>query len=337
MREAGSGIMVPVSAKARFTFLLGLCATLACDGTTGARGPDPQDAGSEGAADDPSSYQPCNPATRVGGFEIGLFDRPGDAFTQIRGAVRNLVEPASVWLEVAREGECRVIAGRSLVCQQACPSDQTCTGENTCVDEPRSQDLGTVTVTGLAGPVLVLQYVAGMGYYAPLPPAVPFPPAPPDGEIRLQTSGGVYAPLSLIGHGIEPLRFEAALRVVPGQPLAIEWTPPARNGVARIEIVLDLAAHGAVAARLACAVPDTGRAVISASLVDQLIAQGIGGYPRITLRRRAVVSTTIEPGCVEFGVSSEKVRDVAIEGVISCLEQAQCPPGQQCRANLTCQ
>jgi hypothetical protein len=328
------GMMGPVIARSRLLCALSLAAP-ACDGAAeqGAA----SDAGVDAPPDAPPPYRPCDQAARVGGFEIRLVD-PGyhPPFTGISGVVHNAVDPWTVWTEVAAEGECQVMVGRMLRCDPPCGFRRICAPGNSCILEPSSQNLGIVTVTGLAREV-VLQPILGTGMYsAYLDPGTVFPPAAPDAEIGLWTGGGVYAPFSLTGFGVEPLRFPGkGLRVVRGQPLPVEWTPPARPGAARIQIRLELARYAGIAARLRCDVPDTGSTAIPAALIDVLLDRGMSGFPEIGLTRRSVVSTTIEPGCVEFAVSSELVRDVEVEGVISCDDDTQCP-GQRC-VNSFCQ
>jgi len=339
MHEALSGMMVPVSPTARSISLLALCAAaLGCDGA--AAPAVAADAGADAAADGPPPYQPCDQAARVGGFEIRLVDHGYHLpFTTIAGAVRNAVDPGSVWPEVAAEGECRVIVGPMLRCDSPCSIDRICAPGNSCIPEPRSQNLGAVTITGLAQTVVIEPIMPSFPlYYINLPPSAPFPPAPPDAEVRLRTGGGAYSPFSLTAHGVEPLRFEGkGLRVVRGQPLSVDWTPPVRPGLARIRILLELAPEAGIAARIACDVADTGSTAIPAALVEALLDRGTSAFPQITLTRRSVASTTIEPGCVELAVSSELVRDVEIEGVISCVDDTQCPTGQRCRMNHACQ
>ena len=64
-------------------------------------------------------------------------DKPG--YTAVQGSVKDGVSPGNVWQEVAKEGDCRVVAGPTLVCSTPCAVGMECAGNNKCVPEPTSQ------------------------------------------------------------------------------------------------------------------------------------------------------------------------------------------------------
>jgi hypothetical protein len=246
---------------------------------------------------------------------------------------------------MAKEGDCRLLVGRMLVCTTPCTGGKICAGSNMCVDEPVSQDLGTVTVTGLGAPLTVEP--AGPGMYSKSLTAT-FPPFSPEAEVTLKTTGGKYPAISLAGRGIEPLQFAGTgLKVARNQPLNVTWTAPAKNKSTRVHSKLDIAHHGGIAARIECDLPDTGSATISGALITQLMDRGLAGFPTIALTRRTADSSSLAPGCVEFTVASEETRDIEVEGVISCNTQEPtcpageagckaCPAGMKCGQDLRC-
>src|SRR5687767_12155966 len=119
----------------RLTPLLVLCSSLACvdEQPEGPPAPDLPDAGTDAMA--APTPQPCEAATRVGGFEVRLVDNSGEQpFTSIGGSVRNGVTHWSVWVEVARYRDCRLIVAPTLICQSPCAINQVCAGEDRCID-----------------------------------------------------------------------------------------------------------------------------------------------------------------------------------------------------------
>jgi hypothetical protein len=317
---------------------------------TGGSGGDGATGGSGGSAagGTPLAYKPCDLAARLGGFSVQLVRNEGSTpFTDVTGAVKGAVDPTAVWREMAKEGDCRMMIGPAP-CSVACASGKVCGGASTCVDEPLTQDVGTVTVSGLGSPLTLMQLE---------PPAPPvytlqkqdatalqsrYPPFAPEAEVGIKTSGGKYPAISLAGRGIEPLEFAGrGLKVAHNQPLPITWTASAKNRSARIHIKLDIAHHGGISARIECDVADTGSTTISAALINKLMDQGVAGLPGIALTRQTVDSTTVPGGCVDFTVASEEAREIEVEGVISCTTtDATCPPDEMgckaCPAGKTC-
>jgi hypothetical protein len=328
-----------------------LLATLACssssDGPAAPGGSGGSNAGTGGAGGSGGgsgaalAYKPCDPNARAGLFSVTLKNEAGaTAFTAVSGGVKSGVDPTRAWDETAKEGDCRVLVGRMLVCNTPCAAGKLCAGSNMCIDEPTTQDTGTVTVTGLAAPVS-LAFIAGQGYYGTLPTGTAFPPFGPEAVVQLKSSGGKYPALSLAGRGIEPLDFAGTgLKVARGMPLPVTWTPPKAAGSSRIHLSMDIAHHGGIASRLECDVADTGATTVPATLIDKLLDQGVAGFPTISLSRQTLDSTMLAPGCVEFAVASAQERDLTVDGVDSCTGNPPCPDGDMCKfcpAGKTCQ
>jgi hypothetical protein len=306
-------------------------------GGTGAGG---SGAGGSGAGGSASGallpYKPCDQATRVGGFAVELKRNEGSTpFTALSGGVKNAVDPTAVWQELAKEGDCRVQIGRMLVCNTPCAAGKICAGSNMCVDEPATQDLGTVTFTGLGAPVPLM--LANFQYSGSLPAEAPYPPVAAEAEVHVQTGGGKYAAFTLAGRGLAPIELAGpGPRVARNQPLPVTWKAPAKAGSARVHIKLDIAHHGGISARLECDVADSGSVTIPSTLINQLMDRGVAGFPSLSLTRQTADSTTIAPGCVDFVVASEEAREVEVEGVVSCNQEHPCPSGKTCQQDLTC-
>jgi hypothetical protein len=244
-------------------------------------------------------------------------------YTQVGGAVKSAVDPSKVWQEIARNGDCRLLVDPP-VCSTSCASGKVCGGSNMCVDEPLSQDLGMVTVTGLGAPLVVEPAMAGV-YFKSL--TATYPPFAPETEVTLKTTGGKYPAISLAGRGIEPLQFTGTgLKVARNQPLPVSWTASTKNKSARIHLKLDIAHHGGIAANIECDVADTGSTTIPAALINQLMDRGLAGFPTLALTRQTADSINLAPGCVEFRVVSEEARDIEVEGVVSCTQDEPCKP-----------
>jgi hypothetical protein len=189
--------------------------------------------------------------------------------------------------------------------------------------------VGSVSVSGLAR-ALEMTPNANTGSYR-AQPALPHPGFQPGADLRLTSSGGDYAPFELRGWGIGLLELPPAITVTQGQPVALSWTAPASPGPTHVFVRLDVNNHGSTEASIECDFEDTGSGTIPASLVDGLIAQGTSGFPSILLQRRTASSSSIEPGCVQFLVSSTLEVDVSLSGLTSCDTDAECPDGQVCK------
>jgi hypothetical protein len=163
-----------------------------------------------------------------------------------------------------------------------------------------------VTLDGLRAPVEIspIGTPPSISYDQPLS-NVPYPPAEPGAPIILLTAGGDYAPFALSGRGIPPLELTVPhLVVARNQPLSLTWTAPDQPGAARIRLTLSVGPAATPHAQIECDLPDTGTAQIPASLIDQLFNLGVGGFSAINVARVTIDSITIQPGCVEFWVSS---------------------------------
>jgi hypothetical protein len=289
---------------------------------------------------------PCSPSARVGGFSVQLIELDGSApYASIGGGVLDGVDPAQVWQQKgAAAGACRLMVGPMLVCTTPCTNPQTCGGQNQCITPPTQQSAGVVTVTGVgAAPITMSPSSSSKSYFAPVTDA--YPPFVPGAPVRVQAAGATIPAFTLDSVGIEPLAFAGSgLTMSNGQPFAFTWTPPAAAGAARIYAKVEIGHHGGVAAQIDCDLPDTGSAEIPAALVSALIAEGVHGFPTLSLTRRTVVSANVGAGCVDFAVAAPVERSIGVcptptSCIVSCTEvgtATECPASQTCKADYTC-
>jgi hypothetical protein len=274
-------------------------------------------------------YEPCAPDQRVGEFTIQLAER----YTSVDGQVYDGVVPKDVPLELAAEGECRLLSSPAPQCNPAClPSSEVCGADNTCLPRPVAHDLGTVSVHGLLAQVQMRANDVTKGYSNPATPRLPHPGFEPGADLRLESSGGDYAPILLRGWGVTLLEgVDNPVEVHAGQPVVVTWQAPGAAGPALVHLNLNINHHGSNSEWIECDALDVGRAEIPAGLVDELLARGQTGFPTLTATRRTASSIMIEPGCVELLVSSEVTSDVSLDNFTSCSNATDCAPGQSCR------
>ncbi len=287
---------------------------------------------------------PCSLATRVGGFSVQLVEMEGnDPYTSINGGVRNGVVPLEVWQSKgAAAGGCRLMVGPMIVCTTPCTSPQTCGGQNQCVDQPTLQSAGTVTISGV-GPSPITMNPMQNFYSSSL--TNPYPPFSPGATVHLAAAGATIPAFAFDSTGIEPLKFDGAnLVMTNGQTFAFTWTPPATAGDARIFVKVEIGHHGGVAAAVECDLADTGSGEIPAALVTALMAEGVHGFPTLSLTRRKISSMNVGTGCVDFALAAPVERSIGVcatasSCIVSCDPSgpaAQCPSGMTCKVDFTC-
>jgi hypothetical protein len=286
------------------------------------------DAGASSAQDSGVSGTPL-----LGSFQVTLVV-PADnvaGYTTVAGKVSDGPTPTlPVWKKSVIDGHCALLVPRNAFCTSC---SGVCVDDETCELYPTAKSVGTATVTGLrtsAGPVQET-LGPGPGDFYQLVDELPFPAFDEGGEISVATSGGDYPAFTVKSTGILPLELtNDTITVAQNQPLTLTWTKPSISGLSQIAAVLEIAHHGGVKANVTCATSDSGSLTISASLVTQLIAKGVAGYPTVTVTRSAVGSTPVGSGRVELQVLSSVERQVTIPGVISCTEDSDCPDGRTC-------
>ena len=278
------------------------------------------------------TYSPCTRAARVGAFTIELAER----FTGVQGQVSSGVVDANVPDEVASEGTCRLLEGRTLFCDPACAGGETCSAEGSCEPYPENVSVGTIAISGMQEGVSI-EPRAPINLYTNTG-TLPHPGFSPGAELVLSAQGGDLEPFSLHVTGIEALDVSGeAIAVAAGQDAAVTWSAPSELSSAQIHLELNVNNHGSRLAWLECDVEDTGSFALPSSLVDRLLDLGVSGFPTLSIFRRSADSVELEPGCIEFEAISGFDLDVMLEGLTSCTEDDDCPEGQSCQEDLTCQ
>lgn len=271
----------------------------------------------------------CPLDKKLGEFKVESYD----IYSIVDGTVSDAVVPVTILEEIGRDGDCVLLKRNNPFCSPACAPKETC-DFGTCVPYPTEQGLGTATVTGLLEPVEMTPVPPGAKYFDI---SIPHPPADPGALITLTTTGDVYPAVELHGVGVEMLTMTTTdLVIESGVPLAVGWVPPAAE-VARGEIWmrLNVDQHGVTPVMLTCVTADDGSFDLSASLIDQLLALGVTGYPSLAVNRRTIDTAEIgdvdgEPGCMEFRVASTANPSVRVDGYTPCLTDIDCPPPTTC-------
>ncbi len=209
---------------------------------------------------------------------------------------------------------------------------------------PLYQNAGTVTITGVGASPLTLNPLNPNQNIFVYSTSVsdPYPPFSPGAAIELRSAGATIPAFSLEVAGIEPLAFAGTnLTMRNGEALPFTWTAPAAGGGSRILAEIEIGHHGGVAAQINCDLPDTGSGEIPAALVSALIAEGVHGFPTITLTRRTVASTNISVGCVDLAVAATVQRELGVcptasSCIVSCTDNAECASPMTCKDDYTC-
>lgn len=265
----------------------------------------------------------CPLADHVGGFLAGY----ESSYSAFSGSVADGVVPLNVLEQVGQDGSCTLWRRNNPFCDPGCAAGETCDFDGNCLPYPINHDVGVVTVTGLAKPVMLEPVPPTFSYFDTM---LPHPGFEPGALITLQTTGGDYSPMSLHGLGVEmvvPAQDE--LHLAHDTPLDVEWTPGDARATMRLQVAVDQ--HGISPLALICSVPaDAGTLTISGELVTEFLDNGISGFPSADFYFETVDSVEIEPGCVDFAVRSHDQLLVRVAGHTPCNVPTDCPDGQTC-------
>jgi hypothetical protein len=99
--------------------------------------------------------------------------------------------------------------------------------------------------------------------------------------------------------------------------------------------VINLSYHGGTKGKIECDCEDNGSLVIPASLLDQLKALGISGFPKIEIARRSI--GTNAAAHADIVIESKVIKMLKVPGLVSCNGDEECPSGQSCQGDLRCQ
>lgn len=326
-------------------WLLLACSCSAGDGAVAEADTNPPvDVRDEGVAPDVASIDVApldevadlDPDELVGAFQITLYD----TYTWVIGLVNDGPSPSLiVWDEDRTDGPCTLYKPRSPFCE-ACPGADACVEDGVCLAYPTPVSVGLVSVSG----VHTVDGAEGFemkplaGNYQPSGVDLAFPGFAEGDVLEVEAAGAGAVPgFALQAVGIAPLAVTTASFVLTdGQALPVAWAPAGSTGASRVLVSLEIAHHGGYKGRVDCDVDDSGALVIPATLVDELKALGVAGFPTISLLRWTSDSVTLPLGRVDLVVSTEAVRAVEIPGLVSCTDDTDCPDGQTCRDDLSC-
>ncbi len=271
----------------------------------------------------------CAMEDDYGGFVVEAYED----YSIISGTVADSVVPVTILEDIGAEGDCRMLRRNNPFCDPACAAGETCDFDGSCITYPANQDLGEVSVVGLGKSVVMEGVVPGYTYFNT---SLPHPAFASGDLIELQMPSGTYGPVTLHGVGVDQLSVTAETwEVEESQDLAVEWAAPSGD-VVRSEIILqiNIDQHGTSPSTIYCTFEDDGQGTVPASLIDQLVNQGVSGFPNGSLTRRTADSTAIGDGCMDFLISSPREVSVNVVGYTPCISDLDCPDGQTCNLDL---
>ena len=237
----------------------------------------------------------CPLVERLGGFVLQSYE----SYTIIDGSVADGVIPITVLTESTTKDECTLWVKPNPFCDPPCESGDICDLDDTCIPYPETQDLGTVTMTGLEIEVSMEPVSPGYSYFHT---SLPHPAVQPGALVTLFTGGGAYDPVKLHGFGVEDM-----------VPLDDQWM---------------------LYATVFCLFEDDGEAVVPSVLIDELIGAGVTGFPSGALERSTSDRTSLVEGCMDFEVSSPRVVDMRVDGFVPCTSNRDCPDGLECNLEI---
>jgi hypothetical protein len=307
-------------------------AVAGCTGGKGSVGGDTGDGvgDPEGDAETVELAGTCDLADRYGGFLVGVFVDEG--YSVVDGSVADGVVPITVFEQVAEEGDCLLLKRNNPYCHPSCEGDETCDFDGNCIPYPVDQDMGTVTIAGLANAVTMEPLSPGYTYFDT---SLPHPCFEAGDLIELKTSKGTWAPVTLHGVGVTLLEPEDAVwNVYESTDLTLFWDAPTSEVRSHVWLQLNIDQHGASPINVSCEFDDDGEGVVPATLIDALLSAGVTGFPSGSLTRRTVDSATVGDGCMEFIVSSLRTGEVDVYGYTPCFTDKDCPKGQECNKEI---
>ncbi len=274
----------------------------------------------------------CTLDRRWGGFKV----EANVDYSAVDGAISNGVVPVAVLKEALAEGDCKLMKRENPFCDPTCGPTETCDFNGECLPFPENQDVGTVTIKGLSGPVAMEPAVPGNKYfYTDLAN-----PAFEAGKlVQIKTEGGAYAPLTMHGVGVIPLSpGSTEWLVTEGTPVHLTWDVPPAAVRSEVYVSVNVDQHGLTPLTLQCNFADNGAAEIPASVMDALLSGGVTGYPSGKMQRRTVDHVVLGEGCADFMVDYSLIAKVSVSGHTPCSTPADCPDGQECNLALqTCE
>ncbi len=216
--------------------------------------------------------------------------------------------------ETMTSGDCRLLEFAPAFCESFC--NGICVPPGTCEPYPTYLSAGTLTVTGVKGGSVVMQYQESIGYQPP--DTVPEDLFDADDELGASAAGaGTLAPFQIASPAVAPLVAvitDFVITLAAGQDHVVSWTPAGDAG-ARVRLTINSPnrAHGQpFEAILECDAADAaGQVTIPAAMIDALpeITDAricvLVDCPRSSLRRYRAAPAPAPANGVRLVVGSE--------------------------------
>ncbi len=281
----------------------------------------------------------------------GLFDihyvtgtSAADSYSAVGGVMYD-GPPAerTVWDKKKTDGDCSLYTPRAPFCD-SCVSPGVCVETNVCRTAPGSHEVGQVTLTGLnppsgASPLALTPVTTSTSTNYLCAETLPLPPCTVGGAIGLAAAGqGEYPAFAIQAACIAPLVVSnTAVQIERGKAFTLNWTPSSVPN-SRVQLTFDLSHHGGSKGKVICDTADSGSLDVSATLVTDLIALGVTGYPKAYVARVLTGSTAVGAGQAQLKVYSDVEFVAQLPGLVSCDTNADCTgagetcqvPGQMC-------
>jgi hypothetical protein len=274
-----------------------------------------------------------------GRFLVNLVEATSlsDAYTSILGRVNDGPTPSTLaWDTSTTIGVCRLLIPRSPFCDPGCGSAASCVEDGVCRAYPAGVNVGTVTMTGVGAASFQMEPVL-YNYQPPVGTALGFPPFAEGESVTISAASDSIGSYSLTAKGILPLQtlFDSVI-LADNQPVTLQWTPPLATGNSTVSARLDISHHGGVKGVIECEGPDKGSMTVAATLVDELKALGISGFPTVEVTRHSSSPARTDMS-LELRIESTVTRPISIPGIVSCVGDEDCPSGKTCQQDLKCQ
>ncbi len=270
----------------------------------------------------------CDLAERFGGLEVEVYE----SYTVAGGTVYEGVIPITVLESIGTSGDCVLLRKPNPFCDPPCAAAEVCDLHETCIAYPSTQDLGTVTISGLEVEVVMEPVPPGFTYFDT---ALPHPGVLPGSLVTLRTGGDVWPGVTLHGVGVHDLvPGEDEWVIAEGTALSVSWDAPTESVRSEVVLAVQVDQHGTTPATVVCAFEDTGAGEVPVDMVDALVQAGVTGFPNGTLERRTADRAALGEGCIDFTVSSPRFMSVDVEGFIPCTSNRDCPKGKTCNLEI---
>ncbi|MCA9491279.1 MAG: hypothetical protein KC621_15215 [Myxococcales bacterium] len=279
----------------------------------------------------------CDLDERYGAFNTDVYD----IYSIVAGSVAEGVVPNTILELVDQEGTCQLLRRNNPFCDPLCGPNEVCDFDGTCKPYPLNQDVGTVTIGGLAADVIMTPIEPGTTYFDL---NAPHPVFTPGDLVELRTWNTTFGDdIVLHGVGVSPLSLGTNYNwvIYDNQDLPVTWNDKGASLQSQVLLRLNIDQHGATPVTMVCELPDTGSANLPGRLIHTLINYGVTGFPSATVVRRTIDSTTMGGGCVELQVGAPAACDgsppncptIRVDGFIPCSGSGlpgDCPRGQTC-------